>query len=433
MVSYFLHHAELWESALLTVVSMLMMLWQYKTQYKFKSFIVFLMFIVGYYVYRLPFLANHSNLILFTSVFLLISLFKANKDNVEQIFERLRPSLCLSLAVVYILAGFHKLNYDFFNIEASCATESVRWYLWHYGLMEFNIPEWILYALPVLTIVIEIVGGLFLLIPMYRYWGLVMLTGMHVYLSPVSIYDFTSVCLAFMLCFLPLSFIQTHKKALNRLVSYYIGAVIIGAIGVVLQKHFHILGDLDAPLVLSWPFTVFYLYLIYTLIFKLKLYTYKTDLKLFEWKNAVLPLLLLIFGLLNYFGLRTAGNFTMFSNVRTEGHHSNHFVMPESFKLFDYQDKLVFIVELDEKYSDHINFPTSALYVTEFELKRYVQKWKNKGLKVPITVQIDDRMITYEDITTVKRWNTDVPSYLNFKLQLFRPVQNRYEANYCRW
>lgn len=52
--------------------------------------------------------------------------------------------------------------------------------------------------------------------------------------------------------------------------------------------------------------------------------------------------LLLAFATSNYLGLRTAGTFTMFSNLRTEGAASNHWILAGNpLKAFGYQDDLV--------------------------------------------------------------------------------------------
>ena len=44
----------------------------------------------------------------------------------------------------------------------------------------------------------------------------------------------------------------------------------------------------------------------------------------------LLPLLLLFFGMTSYLGLRAAGNFSMFANLRTSGVTSSHIIFPTS-------------------------------------------------------------------------------------------------------
>lgn len=49
---------------------------------------------------------------------------------------------------------------------------------------------------------------------------------------------------------------------------------------------------------------------------------------------------LIFWGGMSYLGLRTAGNFSMFSNLATEGERWNHLLLPRSLKLFSYQDEI---------------------------------------------------------------------------------------------
>lgn len=433
LVSFFLHHAELWTSWTLTLISIVMLLIQFYSTNKVLSFKILLVPMIGYYFYNLPFLANHSNLVFLISFFLLIFLRKANSDDIESKFNNLRPVLCLSLAFVYILAAFHKFNYDFFNPEVSCAVETLYWYSYGYGFEEFNFPEWIKFALPVLTIVIELIGGVFLLIPIYRYLGLAMLTCMHLYLNPISIYDFSSVCMALMLCFFPQKLYLENKNEFKKMTKIYIIFVLVGGLGVLIESIFNFMPAIEPQKVLSWPFTLVHVYIVYKFITLLRKKYYKNELKTFKIRYMWLPGFILIFGFINYFGLRTAGNFTMFSNLRTEAGHSNHLFMPTSLQVFDYQKKLIYIINLDKKYIDHIIIPTGGLYITEFEFKRYVNKWKRKGLTVPIVIEHNNKVYEYKDVTKVEKWLTNSPSWLSQKLQIFRPVQKKNEPNFCRW
>lgn len=56
--------------------------------------------------------------------------------------------------------------------------------------------------------------------------------------------------------------------------------------------------------------------------------------------------LLLLFASSNYLGLGTAGTFSMFSNIRTEGPVSNHWILGRNpLKCFGYQDDVVVVQE----------------------------------------------------------------------------------------
>ena len=58
-----------------------------------------------------------------------------------------------------------------------------------------------------------------------------------------------------------------------------------------------------------------------------------------------------VLGVNQHLGLRTAGNLTMFSNLRTEGRSSNHLLLGSNpLKMFDYQEDLVEIIEADKRW-----------------------------------------------------------------------------------
>ena len=59
-------------------------------------------------------------------------------------------------------------------------------------------------------------------------------------------------------------------------------------------------------------------------------------------------LLIFLFGFQNYLGLSTAGTFSMFSNIQTEGGKSNHLILHNNpFEIFPYQKNLVHIIKFE--------------------------------------------------------------------------------------
>jgi hypothetical protein len=64
---------------------------------------------------------------------------------------------------------------------------------------------------------------------------------------------------------------------------------------------------------------------------------------------AILPLLVVLNGAAPYLGLKTEGSFAMFSNLRTEGGVSNHFVVRKSLQLAGYDDLVVVMEPMTPK------------------------------------------------------------------------------------
>ena len=101
-----------------------------------------------------------------------------------------------------------------------------------------------------------------------------------------------------------------------------------------------------------------------------------------------MPLGLLLFGLTSYFGLRTAGNFSMYSNLRTEAGRSNHLVLGDNqLKWASYQDDVVRIVDIGNgaKIRRYLNrwgkLEGNLLPLVEF--RKLLLKWRKERKVIP--------------------------------------------------
>jgi hypothetical protein len=83
---------------------------------------------------------------------------------------------------------------------------------------------------------------------------------------------------------------------------------------------------------------------------------------------VILPLLVFANGLMPYVGLKTETSWAMFSNLRTEGGVSNHWLIPPGAQVFDYQDDLVEIVSSSN--GDLQALTDERQLVPYFELRR---------------------------------------------------------------
>jgi hypothetical protein len=63
---------------------------------------------------------------------------------------------------------------------------------------------------------------------------------------------------------------------------------------------------------------------------------------------VLFPIIVFFNGLSPYLGLKTEYSFAMFSNLRTEGGISNHFIMSSDWQIFNFQDDLVEIISSSE-------------------------------------------------------------------------------------
>ncbi len=84
----------------------------------------------------------------------------------------------------------------------------------------------------------------------------------------------------------------------------------------------------------------------------------------------VLPVVVFLNGLSPYIGLKTENSFAMFSNLRTEGGISNHYIIPASFQIFNFQKDMVEIVSSSDRMLQGIAEKNKIMVY--FDFKNYV-------------------------------------------------------------
>lgn len=150
--------------------------------------------------------------------------------------------------------------------------------------------------------------------------------------------------------------------------------------------------------------------------------------------QLLFPLILLLWGMTPYLGLRTTGNFSMFSNLKTEGPLSNHILLANNpIKIWNYQEDRVKIIEIDEqvaKAGHHYDSLTgNSLPVAEF--KKMVIIWRESGRKVAMTYEYKSDSVRTLDIARDQNWSDTGRNWETFWLD-FRPVQGPGQ-NQCQW
>jgi hypothetical protein len=148
----------------------------------------------------------------------------------------------------------------------------------------------------------------------------------------------------------------------------------------------------------------------------------------------IFPLFLLLHGLTSYLGLRTAGNFSMFSNLRTEGVRSNHLLLPGNpLKYWHYQDDLVRFVHIDDRQA-RIGYqyrPLQGNQLPVVEFKKLIYAWTRTGRVIPITFEYRGEIHSTDDIVNDPVWRTPARDW-DMLLMDFRVVQP-VGPNRCRW
>lgn len=135
-----------------------------------------------------------------------------------------------------------------------------------------------------------------------------------------------------------------------------------------------------------------------------------------------------------YLGLRTAGNFTMFSNLRTEAAESNQLLLARNpLKLWDYQEDAVRVIRIDDEQAaigyNYQPLQGNSLPVVEF--RKLVYWWARAGRTVPMTFEYGGVTYTTSDIVREPAWRTTGRDW-EMRLMDFRVIQGS-GPNRCRW
>lgn len=140
--------------------------------------------------------------------------------------------------------------------------------------------------------------------------------------------------------------------------------------------------------------------------------------------------LVLFNSMTSYLGLKTHTNLSMFSNLQTENHISNHYFIKQNLKLFNFQDDLVQVISTDVDDLKHYQANNDRLLITYFEFRRivghqsndfYVEFWRNGTRQY---LKVANGRANYPEFVQPPHW-------LLAKLMSFRPVYLNHSP--CQW
>jgi hypothetical protein len=416
--------------------------------------------------FDLPAAANHSVLALLVDGTLLIGCIRAVWSQTggspgHRLWESIQGPIRATVLVVYGMAVFHKLNSSFFDPHVSCATSQLAKMFHLHGFAErstnlsafgFNIY---------LTLAFEIAIIVFLAWPRFAFVGALIGLIFHTAVAWAQFFDFATVVFALYLFFLPWDGLQRTVTAIPR--SIGIGFA-TGLIALALTSlYFHgIRGDAD---VFSWRGWTLKADTLICLFWTLMIWPVLLPVYLSRsvrsgaprWSGAPLawlaPSVALINGATPYLGLKTVANYSMFSNLRTEGGKTNHFLIPAGrFFLADYQNDLVRVEFVDwvapDKYPLRVRLAGGPRWIRRnsrwlreapearvpfMELRRTLQLWREVGYtrasvlyeRQGVWHDLEDAFSGAELMRPLSFWER--------KLMAFRAVQDDGQESLCRW
>ena len=416
----------------------------------------------------------------------------------DDCFELVRPVLQVTMIAIYVMAGFAKLNTDFLNPAVSCvgdmmhdlrAVTGIRVPLIHLpagpfllagvgliaaalvttrgpgravrpstragafglivapGVLTLGLAPGApataaalgILAMSCIVILWEFAGGMLLTVP--RFQGLLLAFSwmMHATLSFIGFVHFGALAFAMLFTFVPRSYMDLMTSGvrvplLNRTIPRVYAFFAIGALAGVVsglgeRLPAAILFNLST-LVMLWP-------LLRSLAAQAPRVTWPgvpLASRLTPAWLYLLPVLVVLHGLTGYLGLRTAGNFTMFSNLRTEGPRSNHLVLAGNpLKVWGYQEDVVHFTAFDDRLvpSSYQGQSLVGQELPAVEFRKWIYQWSAAGAVVPMSFVYRGRAFTTDNIVTDPVWRTMQRDWA-MRLMDFRLIQPE-GPNRCRW
>jgi hypothetical protein len=501
MTALFLELAERWTYPVFTLLTLVLVAVLLLAGITRVTFLLFLVVTTAQFLLvQFPDVANHVNVAIYCNILMASAIvYSLVRRGVyptdENAFEAIRPLLQLSMILVYALAGFHKLNADFFDPAVSCVADligdltrmgrsrvvgvptrlvlliamvllaqallsasfgrrvpaSVRAGVFAATLLAavlaFELPQRApssaaraaILAMALVVVLWELIGGVLLAVPWFQAPVLAFSWAMHATLALIGFVDFGALALALLFSFVPRPYrdlvvgrlrLPLIDRAVPRVHVYFVLCVLAG-ISAGLGRR--LLGGLlfnFAALIFMWPLVA----------------AAVTPRPKTAWTGVAVagrltprwlflfPVVLLLHGLTSYLGLRTAGNFTMFSNLRTEGAVSNHFLLGGNpLKLWHYQEDVVRIIRVDDRRA-RIGYQYQALQgnlLPVVEFRKLIYGWTRAGATIPMTFEYRGTVHSTGDVTTEPQWRTSTRDW-EMRLLDFRVIQ-RDGPNECRW
>lgn len=400
-------------------------------------FIVFLLYLFISILSIWPYGANHTNFNTFLIALILIfyTLNYIENKKIELNLISNRKYLICSLAILYYSAAIHKMNFDFYEPNKSCTT----WY--HLKLLSrfFNdinlndIPYFIKRVSPQIVGSIELIAPTLLFFKNTRVYAIFLLIFLHSYLALGGFSDFSSLAFCILYLILPISQINMTKW-IQRVNFHFLSSYLIIVICLIgayfYNDHRETLQTLQGIVLLAVTLSL----LINVKEKKVKFKTEtKNNLNYIELIKFIPCIALAVFGSSIYFGYRSSGNFTMFSNLKFTGQHNNHLFM-KKIDLFGYEKELFQIINTyDESIFSEVRQPLDWITKAGIDLAFHRAKILNISEKFSLTVKSEKGVIFELDNLNIQKFLGPEKSWFFYKTYNYSFIPDSSSIDSCRW
>lgn len=285
----------------------------------------------------------------------------------DDFLARFAPVIRIAVVIMYVWAVIQKLNWDYFDPEVTCAGKLHKEINAYFGSI-LPTADWALVAAAVGSLVFELGIPLLLLFQKTRYAGFVAAIGFHLWLSihpAAGIYSFTSLILAVLVLFLPVSWGEELQAVWNRqlrwlgrgdeakgrkrarwivVLAFFVTLIVQASLYLLIERSyevFHTANRIGFFTFFAWGLWIGSCYLIAGWKGRKQSGTLPNRLRPGFVLIGLIPVLLN--GTMPWIGARTQTSFSMYSNLRSEA-QSNHMFLKRR-NLFKFQKDIVEVLE----------------------------------------------------------------------------------------
>lgn len=395
-------------------------------------FTTFLSFIPFYYVHipLFPRLTNHGNLevfIGFTFFLLLVSNFLKSK-NQSLHHVQIKDIFIYTTATIYFIAGFHKLNSGFFDLNNGCTTIiSSNFNNFMFG-SDFKLSPVLIRMGQIFTIVFEMILPFGLLFKRTRKMTILLFVGFHFYMSLCNFSNFSALA-GFLLCGCIIDFDNTKESNASIIKGLRI-YIFFTLLSVLTSYAITRLGFLDKTYVRIYNGLIFNIGWVTFFFILLKNTTNKKRNSKFRFIPIAFVLFLFLWGIQPYLGLSNSGNLTMFSNLKTLQSQNNHYLVnTENTKIWNFEEDLVTIINIPDSLTWSHNGKLKNYQLPLIEFKSQAETWVNKYKNnIELTISHNGNIIHIPNLKASKYHKTKWWYHYIY----FRRIPKR-GINECLW
>jgi hypothetical protein len=310
--------------------------------------------------FEAPFLGSHWVVAAFVDVAIVLAVVTARGFDSGRVERAFLPAARWVLLGFYAFAAVAKLNSAFFTPRVSCGNFFFDELSGSLGLdVHSATAGWWAHLVPIGTAAIELSVPVLLLFRRTRIAGVVVGLVFHslIALDQTHLFsDFSSVLNALFTLFLPASFaayvLHAWRSLSSNVRDFARAGVVVGA-AVLLGMQWYGKGSAIERLFMdgrAWAWIVLdglLLFLVARYLLSERREPAAVDLRPRGWL-LVVPALVLLNGLSPYLELRTAYAFNMYSNLETADGETNHYLVPRTLPLTEYQaDRVTVLASSD--------------------------------------------------------------------------------------